>query len=170
WQQVLTGSGNVTVNVPDGSQYTGPSWLSLANLMSSKANSSEVLLKSNNTIVRGGTNSVVRVNDGIYSIDFLSGAGVAVGAYNPQTVGGITFYTHFYKVTLPATLPNGVISGVVTLVGDRFGNQNPGYNADIKLCRDNDSGTGLLTSYVTISVKTPQTGWVPYFQISLIGY
>ncbi|KYP87098.1 tail fiber, partial [bacteria symbiont BFo2 of Frankliniella occidentalis] len=23
WQQVLTGSGNVTVNVPDGSQYTG---------------------------------------------------------------------------------------------------------------------------------------------------
>jgi len=42
WQQILTGSGNVTVNVPDGSQYTGPSWLSLANSLSGKANSSDV--------------------------------------------------------------------------------------------------------------------------------
>ena len=49
WQQILTGSGNVTVNVPDGSQYTGPSWLSLANSLSGindslakKANSSDL--------------------------------------------------------------------------------------------------------------------------------
>jgi len=49
WQQILTGSGNVTVNVPDGSQYTGPSWLSLANSLSGindglskKANSADL--------------------------------------------------------------------------------------------------------------------------------
>lgn len=191
WQQILTVDGNVTVNVPDGSQYKGPSWLSLSkslssigssistisksissivNSLSSKPDKNDVLLKTNNTIIRSGNNSVIRVSDGIYKMDFISGAGLAVGAYNPQTVGGITFYTHFYKVTLPATLPNGVIAGVVTLGGDRFGNQNPGYNADVKLCRDNDAGNGLLTSYVTISLKTPQTGWIPYFQISLVGY
>ncbi|EHF8255729.1 hypothetical protein B8Z58_001550, partial [Enterobacter roggenkampii] len=117
-----------------------------------------------------GTNSsVIKIGD-IYQMDFLIGGGIAIGAYNPSVVGGITYYTHYYKIPLPAALPNGIITAIASISGDRFGNQNPGYNADVKVCRDKDDGTGLLTTYLTVSVKTPQTGWIPYFHIRVVGY
>lgn len=122
------------------------------------------------TYVRTGTNSIVIKIGDIYQMDFLVGGGVAVGEYNPQTVGGITYYTHYYKLPLPMALPNGIMTAIASISGDRFGNQNPGYNADVKVSRDKDDGSGLLTTYLTVSVKTPQTGWVPYFHIRVVGY
>lgn len=122
------------------------------------------------TYVRSGTNSsVIKIGD-IYQMDFLIGGDGAVGAYNPQTVGGITYYTHYYRLPLPMALPNGIITAIASLSGDRFGNQNPGYNADVKVSRDKDDGSGLSTTYLMVSVKTPQTGWVPYFHIRVVGY
>lgn len=50
WQQILTTDGNVTVNIPDGSQYTGPSWLSLVNSLNQKANAADyAALNASNT-------------------------------------------------------------------------------------------------------------------------
>lgn len=122
------------------------------------------------TYVRSGTNSsVIKIGD-IYQMDFLIGGDIAVGVYNPQTVGGITYYTHYYKIPLPVALPNGIITAIASLSGDRFGNQTPGYNADVKTCRDKDDGTWLSTTYLTVSVKTAQTGWVPYFHVRVVGY
>lgn len=39
WQQVFSGTGNVTVNLPDGSQFTGPSWGNITTALNSKASS-----------------------------------------------------------------------------------------------------------------------------------
>jgi len=185
WQQVFSSAGSITVNLPDGSQFSGPSWKYMADQYNGKANTSDVLLKSDNlasvgnkntalnnlgyAITRSG-NNIVRSSNGVIEMDFLIGATVAVGAFNAQTVGGITYYTHFYKFNLPQAMPNGILVALITLVGDRFGNQNPGYNADIKVSRDKDDGSGLLTSYLTVSVKSPQTGWFPYFNIRVVGY
>lgn len=36
WQQVYSASGNITVTLPDGSQYSGPSWNSVASSVSGK--------------------------------------------------------------------------------------------------------------------------------------
>ncbi|WP_052271403.1 hypothetical protein [Pantoea sp. CFSAN033090] len=36
WQQVYSGSGNITINLPDGSQYSGPSWNAVANSVTGK--------------------------------------------------------------------------------------------------------------------------------------
>lgn len=36
WQQVYSASGNITVNLPDGSQYSGPSWSSVVSSVSGK--------------------------------------------------------------------------------------------------------------------------------------
>lgn len=122
------------------------------------------------TYVRTGTNSsVIKIGD-IYQMDFLIGGGSPVGAYNPSVVGGLTYYTHYYRLALPMALPNGIITAIASLSGDRFGNQNPEHNADVKVSRDKDDGSGLLTTYLTVSVKTPQTGWVPYFHIRVVGY
>lgn len=184
WQQVYSAAGNITVKLPDGTTFTGPSWKYLSDNMATKSGGAvpvnqggtgattrdAALSNLGITYVRSGTNSsVIKIGD-IYQMDFLIGGGIAVGAHNPQTVGGITYYTHYYKVPLPVALPNGIITAIASISGDRFGNQNPGYNADVKTCRDKDDGTGLLTTYLTVSVKTPQTGWVPYFHVRVVGY
>ncbi len=184
WQQVYSAAGNITVKLPDGTTFTGPSWKYLSDNMATKSGGAvpvnqggtgattrdAALSNLGITYVRTGTNSsVIKIGD-IYQMDFLIGGGIAVGAYNPQTVGGITYYTHYYKVPLPVALPNGIITAIASISGDRFGNQNPGYNADVKTCRDKDDGTGLLTTYLTVIVKTPQTGWIPYFHIRVVGY
>ncbi|MWF57851.1 hypothetical protein GQE75_00990 [Escherichia coli] len=184
WQQVYSAAGNITVKLPDGTTFTGPSWKYLSDNMATKSGGAvpvnqggtgattryAALSNLGITYVRSGTNSSVIKIDDIYQMDFLIGGGIAVGAYNPQTVGGITYYTHYYKLPLPMALPNGVITAIASISGDRFGNQNPGYNADVKTCRDKDDGTGLLKTYLTVSVKTAQTGWVPYFHVRVVGY
>lgn len=48
WQQVFTGTGNVTMTLPDGSTYTGPAWSSITTALNGKANSSDVLTKADN--------------------------------------------------------------------------------------------------------------------------
>ncbi|WFW23996.1 phage tail protein [Citrobacter braakii] len=37
WQQVFSGTGNITVRLPDGSSYTGPAWGSITTALSEKA-------------------------------------------------------------------------------------------------------------------------------------
>ncbi|HHI5659895.1 TPA: hypothetical protein ACPT8G_005200, partial [Escherichia coli] len=112
WQQVYSAAGNITVKLPDGTTFTGPSWKYLSDNMATKsggavpvnqggtgATTRDAALSSLGiTYVRSGTNSSVIKIDDIYQMDFLIGGGIAVGAYNPQTVGGITYYTHYYKV------------------------------------------------------------------------
>ena len=36
WQQIFTGTGNVTVNLPDGTSWTGPAWNGIASSISGK--------------------------------------------------------------------------------------------------------------------------------------
>ncbi|EFM0014867.1 hypothetical protein DI17_000578 [Escherichia coli] len=184
WQQVYSAAGNITVKLPDGTTFTGPSWKYLSDNMATKSGGAvpvnqggtgattryAALSNLGITYVRSGTNSSVIKIDDIYQMDFLIGGGIAVGAYNPQTVGGITYYTHYYKLPLPMALPNGVITAIASISGDRFGNQNPGFNTDIKISRDKEDGSGLSTTYLTVSVKTAQTGWVPYFHVRVVGY
>ncbi|MEI7109547.1 tail fiber domain-containing protein [Serratia sp. TMDUHS_CL] len=63
WQQVFTGTGNITVTLPDGSTYTGPAWNSITASLNNKldktlTNSQEIsgplILKSNATLDAGG--------------------------------------------------------------------------------------------------------------------
>ena len=184
WQQVYSAAGNITVKLPDGTTFTGPSWKYLSDNMATKSGGAvpvnqggtgattgnAALSNLGITYVRTGTNSsVIKIGD-IYQMDFIIGGGSPVGEYNPSVVGGLTYYTHYYRLALPMALPNGIITAIASISGDRFGNQNPEHNADVKVSRDKDDGSGLLTTYLTVSVKTPQTGWVPYFHIRVVGY
>ncbi|WP_440481656.1 tail fiber domain-containing protein [Serratia marcescens] len=42
WQQVFSGTGNITVTLPDGSTYTGPAWNSFTAALNLKANKSDL--------------------------------------------------------------------------------------------------------------------------------
>lgn len=48
WQQVFTAPGNITVSLPDGTSWQGPSWAYMATQFSGKANTSDVLTKADN--------------------------------------------------------------------------------------------------------------------------
>ncbi|ERK18625.1 Phage minor tail protein [Pantoea sp. AS-PWVM4] len=37
WQQIYTGTGNITVNLPDGTSFTGPAWNGIATTLAGKA-------------------------------------------------------------------------------------------------------------------------------------
>lgn len=51
WQQVFSGTGNVTVNLPDGSSYTGPAWSVLSTSLSDKMDKAQNL----NDVANKGT-------------------------------------------------------------------------------------------------------------------
>ncbi|CAI2469130.1 phage tail protein [Serratia liquefaciens] len=42
WQQVFSGTGNITVTLPDGSTYTGPAWNSITSALNLKADKTDV--------------------------------------------------------------------------------------------------------------------------------
>ncbi|RKR64952.1 endosialidase-like protein [Yokenella regensburgei] len=42
WQQVFSAAGNITVTLPDGSKYSGPSWMYLTTALNGKANTQDV--------------------------------------------------------------------------------------------------------------------------------
>lgn len=48
WQQVFTAPGNITVSLPDGTSWQGPSWAYMAAQYDSKANTADVLTKADN--------------------------------------------------------------------------------------------------------------------------
>ncbi|HHP2701421.1 TPA: phage tail protein [Citrobacter freundii] len=52
WQSIFSGSGNVTVKLPDGSTFTGPAWSGIVNALNKKADSGE---NSNITSLAGLT-------------------------------------------------------------------------------------------------------------------
>ncbi|ELQ9307906.1 tail fiber domain-containing protein [Serratia marcescens] len=63
WQQVFSGTGNITVTLPDGSTYTGPAWNSFTASLNNKLDktlinaqeiSGPLILKSNATLDAGG--------------------------------------------------------------------------------------------------------------------
>ncbi|MEY8769043.1 tail fiber domain-containing protein [Erwinia sp. ACCC 02193] len=76
WQQVYSGTGNVTVKLPDGSTYSGPSWNSITNLIAGKAD----LTNGAVAISQGGTGAKTKA-------DALVALGI--GATDTPTFGGV---------------------------------------------------------------------------------
>ncbi|MBC8948828.1 MULTISPECIES: phage tail protein [Xenorhabdus] len=106
----------------------------------------------------------------IFVINGVAVGSEPIGDSHAAEIGGVTYYTHFYKIKLPTTLPNGIISCQASVVGDNFDNQRPSYLADVKTQRGNANGDGLSKDTLTISITTPQLGWVPNFYYQVIGY
>ncbi|WP_275370661.1 phage tail protein [Xenorhabdus bovienii] len=119
---------------------------------------------------RVGTDvTIIKLGD-IIKINGLAVASEPIGEVNSFVIGGVTYYTHYYKIQLPISLPNGIISCHASIVGNNVDNQQPGYLADVKTQRNNPNGVGVSKDTLTISVTTPQVGWVPHFDYQVIGY
>ncbi|AYA40756.1 hypothetical protein D3790_10155 [Xenorhabdus nematophila] len=117
----------------------------------------------------GDEHTVIQLGD-IFMVNGLATVNEPIGNSNPSVINGVTYYTHFYTIKLPITLPNGIISGRASIVGDNLDHQRPSHLADVKTQRNNANGIGLSQDTLTVSVMTPQLGWVPHFYYQIVGY
>ncbi|MEL5593653.1 tail fiber domain-containing protein [Serratia ureilytica] len=131
WQQVFSGTGNITVTLPDGSTYTGPAWNSFNTALENKAakgvNNDITQLKALSTaitVAQGGTgakdattartnlglgNSATR-NVGATSGTVAAGDDGRLGTVNNKTGGLITS-----AVRIQGT--GSIISNACTAIG-----------------------------------------------------
>ncbi|MNJ49711.1 hypothetical protein D3C77_449570 [compost metagenome] len=92
----------------------------------------------------------------------------AVGAYNPQTIGGQTWYTHFYIVTLPTSYASAHHSVVASLGGAPSYAQFAMTPSFLTTDKRTISAVESLTSF-TVAICTPATGWIPYLNFRSHG-
>lgn len=91
WQQIFSGTGNVTVTLPDGTSWTGPAWNSFTETLNSKANASDVLTKSDNLAsVSDKAKTLENINAYSRSGGAIKGS-VSIEGSLAQS-GGATFY------------------------------------------------------------------------------
>ena len=93
----------------------------------------------------------------------------AVGTYNPQTIGGATYYTRYYVVTLPRAYPTAHQVTTVTIAGRAFNAQGGVYGLWVLCNRNIDSSGPSLTSF-TVSVTSIDSGQIPVIHYSSEGY
>ncbi len=84
----------------------------------------------------------------------------AVGAFNSQSIGGVTWYSHFYTVSLPISYGNSHLSVVASMAGRPASSQASEILAIVKTNKTISGNAESLSSF-TLSITTPQTGWTP---------
>ncbi|HFU3033388.1 TPA: phage tail protein, partial [Escherichia coli] len=63
-----------------------------------------------------------------------------VGNFNSQVLGGVTYYTHYYRVNFPRQFPNAQIATLATLASSEFSKQTTMAGKSLATHRDTDSG------------------------------
>ncbi|MEN4566141.1 tail fiber domain-containing protein [Pantoea agglomerans] len=115
WQGIFTGSGNVTVNLPDGTSWTGPAWNGIAQTISGKLDKSGGEITGNLTVdkdlaVTGkGTIGGPLAQSGgatFYNGDILIDSGEVV-AKKVTDAGGGYYNSSFVKALLAGRGANG---------------------------------------------------------------
>lgn len=139
WQLLFSANGNITVRLPDNSEFTGPSWKYLADNMATK---SDGAVPVNQGGTGGKTKEEARTNLGL-------------GNSSTRNIGTVTG-TVAAGDDLRLNTVNGKTSGVVN--GDSFTLDNS-YGHTTKLLTYNPGAVG--TYFGGMSMKRPNSqGWI----------
>ncbi|WP_239695446.1 gp53-like domain-containing protein [Enterobacter kobei] len=93
-----------------------------------------------------------------------------VGNFNPQVLGGVTYYTHYYRVNFPRQFPNAQIATLATLASYSYSTQTTMAGKSLATHRDTDSGTDVSRTRFTVAYTTPNLGETPTLHFEAIGY
>ncbi|EPE8570111.1 hypothetical protein ACSOOH_005062, partial [Escherichia coli] len=77
-----------------------------------------------------------------------------VGNFNAQVLGGVTYYTHYYRVNFPRQFPNAQIATLATLASYSFSTQATMAGKSLATHRDTDSGTDVSRTRFTVAYTT----------------
>lgn len=93
-----------------------------------------------------------------------------VGTFNPVTVAGITYYTHYYLVNLPRAYPTAHISTVVSLAGYAFNQQTTEYGSWVNSNRTVTAGGSVSLTQFVVSVTSSNASLIPVIHYKSEGY
>ena len=93
-----------------------------------------------------------------------------VGNFNAQVFGGVTYYTHYYRVNFPRQFPNAQIATLATLASSEFSKQTTMAGKSLSTHRDTDSGADVSRTRFTVAYTTPNLGETPTLHFEAIGY
>lgn len=93
-----------------------------------------------------------------------------VGNFNAITLGGVLYYTHYYRVNFPRQFPNAQIATLATLASYSFSTQSSMAGKSLATHRDTDSGTDVSRTRFTVAYTTPNLGETPTLHFEAIGY
>ncbi|MFU0869821.1 phage tail protein [Kluyvera sichuanensis] len=95
----------------------------------------------------------------------------AVGNYNAETIGGITWYTHYTKPLYTIAFPNMALVNYVGLAGSVFEGQSNEYNTFVRsnMSAGSDGKAGSRTN-ACVSVTSRILGYTPTVHWLAIGY
>ena len=95
----------------------------------------------------------------------------AVGNYNAETIGGITWYTHYTKPLYTIAFPNMALVNYVGLAGSVFEGQINEYNTFVRsnMSAGSDGKAGSRTN-ACVSVTSRILGYTPTVHWLAIGY
>jgi hypothetical protein len=93
------------------------------------------------------------------------------GNYNPESVGGITWYTHFSKPDYHIAFPNMALVNFMNLAGSTFESQSSEFNTFVRsnMSAGGDGKTGSR-SQACVSVTSRVLGYTPTIHWLAIGY
>lgn len=155
WQQVFSGTGNITVNLPDGSSYTGPAWSSITATLNNKANTTDVLTKADN-LNSVADKSAARTNLGLA---YGTAAGTVTQG-NDARLGTLNNKT------------GGNVSSLVNVKGDIlsqnvFGDSTQGrWSSELRAVLDgwgkpNDAPSGVNGAFFGFATISPSSAGAP---------
>lgn len=94
-----------------------------------------------------------------------------VGNYNAESIGGITWYTHYTKPLYTIAFPNMALVNFMGLAGSTFEGQNNEYNTFVRsnMSAGSDGKAGSRTN-ACVSVTSRILGYTPTVHWLAIGY
>lgn len=96
-----------------------------------------------------------------------------LGQFNPKTIGGVTYYTAYFRVNLPRAFPNAQTASLVSLAGSAHDNQIAEAGMTVRNSRTVISSEGVSKTQVEVSVSYDSSyvgSAYPTFHIIAEGY
>ncbi|HHA1905728.1 TPA: tail fiber domain-containing protein [Enterobacter asburiae] len=90
WQQVYSASGNITVKLPDGTTFAGPSWKYLSDNMATKSGGAVPVNQggTGSTTAAGARNNLGISDKQLNSVDGKTGGNIATAVSSPGFIAG----------------------------------------------------------------------------------
>ncbi|EJG8541506.1 hypothetical protein M2D44_12770 [Klebsiella pneumoniae] len=118
---------------------------------------------------RNGQNGWTVLPNGIIS-QFGTVTLTPVGNFNKQNLGGVDFYTHYYRIAFPRQYPGAQIATLATLASPSYNTQGSMAGRSIAVHRDTDSGSDVSKTRFTIAYTTTVLGEAPTIHFESMGY
>lgn len=129
WQQVFSGSGTITVNLPDGTTWQGPAWNGISTTIAGKLDKSQNL---NDLADKGVARTNLGLGDsatksvGTTSNTVAAGDDSRLGTINNKTGGTISSNINVQSASAPNTYYSPGFNGINTTRGSTSGQVNSG--------------------------------------------